>query len=146
MLNEIHQRLISKFVHAQINGEITLSNALEILKDEFVKDEMYKEINDLYNGFMECFNNPEIRKRTRQRDIVSLRHFFMYVCKERFKNKYTLRDIGAFISEKNAKKPYDHTTVIHANNLIKDLIKIKDEQIMSYIEKFTKYNQEKFVN
>lgn len=141
MLNEIHQRLISKFVHAQINGEITLSNALEILKDEFIKEETYNNKEELYDAFMKIYDVPPLYTKTRKREVVAVRQYYFYIAKKIFKNRYSLKILGEYIGQK---KPFDHTTVIHSIQNVKNNIDTKDELMTSIIEKFTKYTNEKF--
>jgi hypothetical protein len=90
------------------------------------------QVNKLIDKVNEYFS-VDMRDKTRKRDVIDIRHTFMYSLRNR---GYKTAEIGGFLDK-------DHATVIHASRKVRDLILVErdmsrlvaamDEVIDSYI-------------
>lgn len=96
----------------------------------------YNDINDLFKQvcIVISIEPEEMRRRNRKREVVICRHFFCYLVKEIFKERYTLKYIGEFLG------CYDHTSVIHAVNNTKDLIETGEKDMVNILRQWNEYN------
>ena len=119
------------FAYATImNGsDITLDIAIEALKDYFVSTIVSKnKMDQVIQITCEHYNltKEQIISKKRSNDIAIPRQIAMYICRTHLNEN--LVKIGMAFGGKN------HTTVMHAVDKIKKLIK-KDENLNNEIEK-----------
>jgi len=73
-------------------------------------------------------HEASIRSASRKREIVTARHLYLYMmCMH---TKLSLNDIGHKFNPSN---PMDHSSVRHGKYKIIDFIKIKDKEILNFI-------------
>lgn len=82
----------------------------------------------------------EVVGKNRKREVVICRHIFCYVAY--LKTPNSLKTIGELLGNR------DHTTVINAREVVKDLMQTEDEKFMAawnrYLERSTLFTQNDF--
>lgn len=121
-VRDLESALISLLAQATLNkAEIDVSLAKKIVKN-FVKNISREvSVDFIQKQVAEYFDVPVelLKERTRKRAIVQARQLSMYFAKQ-FTNK-SLKSIGDFFGGR------DHSTVIHSNQAIENLIETDDE-------------------
>lgn len=93
------------------------------------KDNPKSEYDIIVKMFDEHY--PEWRKRCQTKDPVTARYCLIY-----FLNEYTqltLKEIGKRIGHDCNRRAFDHSTIIHAIEKVKDMIDTKDASYMQII-------------
>lgn len=102
---------VANFDHKKIDIEIAKDTIQKIVKNtekNITMDFIINYVSNYYNI------NPEIvRSESRKKEIVTVRHIAMYLCKKH--TKHSLQEIGQFMGGKN------HATVIHAQKKVNDM-------------------------
>ena len=130
---ELEGALISLVAHATLtHKEITVELA-ENITQNIIGDEMCEvTIDKVRDAVCEYFNisSDTLQSPSRKRQIVQARQIAMYLCRT-FIPSISLSTIGAEIGGK------DHATVLHACNLVTDLIKT-DRTVKQYVGDLSK--------
>ena len=130
---ELEGALISLVAHATLtHKEITVELA-ESITQNIIGDEMCEvTIDKVQDAVCEYFNisSDTLQSPSRKRQIVQARQIAMYLCRT-FIPSISLSTIGAEIGGK------DHATVLHACNLVTDLIKT-DRTVKQYVGDLSK--------
>ena len=89
--------------------------------------------NDIFNIVSDISGVPvdKIKNGNRQREIITARHIAMYTIKNIFQH-YTLKSIGNMFCGK------DHTTVIHANYHVQDMLETKEPSYSNLVAQVNK--------
>ncbi len=105
--------------------EISIQLAEEAFKDIFKTREKIIGINDIQKAAAEYFNIKvsDLKSKKRERNIAFPRQVAMYLCKEL--TELSLEDIGKGFGGK------DHSTVIHSQKKIENLLKENNEISMT---------------
>ena len=125
---ELEGALISLIAHATLTRrEITVDLA-ESITQNIINDEQNElTIDRVQEAVCEYFNisRDTLQSPSRKRQIVQARQIAMYLCRS-YISSCSLSTIGAEIGGK------DHATVLHACNLVADLI-TTDRMIKQYV-------------
>ena len=127
-IRELEGALIRLLAHATLHQlEITLDLAKEVLHDLFQEQKATLTIDDIQRIVCEHLgvSEEQMRGQTRKRDIVRARQVAMYLAKKH--TQHSLKDIGLHFGGR------DHSTVIHANNTVKDRMG-EDESFRDTVE------------
>lgn len=116
-IRELEGSLIRLLAHATLHGrEIDLDLAREVLRDLIKEARVQLTVEQIQQIVCEYFRIPEdlVRARTRKREVVQARQVAMYFSKQF--TKHSLKTIGLHFGGR------DHSTVIHANQSVKNQI------------------------
>lgn len=145
MTNErTYIRLTETFQHLFKDRPNLLKEINNVLRDEFVgkKDSIY-----MYSSFEELFDSvcfvtqmpkEKIIAKNRSIEVVSIRQFITFKCKEIFGSRYSLKEIGKRLGNR------DHTTMIHSIESYKNRIESKDGLMLSILQIWNRYTENKF--
>ena len=114
-IRELEGALIRLLAHATLHQlDITLDLAKEVLHDLLQEKEATLTIDDIQRIVCEhlSISQEKMRGKTRKRDVTRARQIAMYFSKKH--TQHSLKDIGLHFGGR------DHSTVIHANNAVKD--------------------------
>ena len=87
-------------------------------------------------SFVSGLSEDEIRGQNRARGLVLCRHAYYFLAREKMNLK--LAQIGEVFGS-------DHTTVIHGIKKVKDMISIKDEITLNFINNINSCIKEKYL-
>jgi len=87
-------------------------------------------------SFVSGLPEDAIRSQNRARGLVLCRHAYYYIAREKMGLK--LAEIGEVFGS-------DHTTVIHGIQKVKDMISIKDEITLNFINNINNCIKEKYL-
>ena len=130
-IRELEGVLISLIAHASLNrvdidlelAKQTLKNIIADIDTEVGIDYIQKMAAEYYQVKV-----PQLKDKTRKREIVIARQVAMYFCKEY--TSHSLKSIGHYFGNR------DHSTVIHAIQTVNDLM--KDDAFKTNIETLRK--------
>src|SRR5574344_908297 len=102
---------VANFDHKKIDIETAKDTIQKIVKNtekNITMDFIINYVSNYYN-----INQESVRSESRKKEIVTVRHISMYLCKKH--TKHSLQEIGQFMGGKN------HATVIHAQKKVNDM-------------------------
>lgn len=120
-IRELEGALIKLMAFSSLRGmDITIDLAKMVLKDILVHKKQDISIEEIQRVVCEYFDIPDdlLRGKSRKKEIALARQIAMFLCKEM--THYSLKSIGLHFGGR------DHTTVIHANRTIDNLMKDKE--------------------
>jgi len=128
-IREIDGALVKLMSNASINhcDDITLDLAKSVLKDNIKTEKIRISIDYIIEKTAAFYRIPvnNILEKNKRKEVAFCRQVAMYISKQM--TNHTLKSIGQFFAGR------DHSTVLHAVQLIEDLIK-RDSQTAKEIE------------
>ncbi len=126
-VRELEGALLSIMAHSMTHSsKISVELTKKVLKNIIKEKKTDFNINQIIKTIADYFNIPEkaIKAKTRKREVVQARQLAMHFAKKY--TKKSLSTIGAEFSR-------DHSTVVHANKTVKNLIET-DKSFRQYYE------------
>lgn len=134
-VRELEGGLLSIIAHSMTDSsKISVELTKKVLKNLIKEKKTDFNLEQIMNVIVDYFNISEkaIKAKTRKREVVQARHLAMH-----FAKKYTKMSLSSIGVEFNR----DHSTVVHANKTVQDLLETdKDfKQYYEDIERILKY-------
>jgi len=117
-IREIEGAVIKLLSHASVNhSDITLDLAKSVLKDNIKTERVRISIDHIIEKTAEYYKIPvnNILEKNKRKEVAFCRQVAMYISKQM--TNHTLKSIGMYFNGR------DHSTVLHAVQLIEDLMK-----------------------
>lgn len=99
----------------------------------------YEDMDGVYNAVCDSqkIDRDLLKTKTSKRETVAIRHFFFYLVKGIFGDKYPLKDIAQFLGHP------DHSNSIYAINSCKARLETNESVMQDVLIKWMDYNKNK---
>jgi chromosomal replication initiation ATPase DnaA len=106
------------------------------------KDLMYSNIDELIDSVCQVtdFTKEKLFSKSRKRHVLESRQFLIYKVKEIFGTRYTLKEIGKKVGNR------DHTTIMHSLQSCRNKIYTKDEFVTDILIRWEQFTENKFAD